>query len=484
MIRHLRAIKHRTNRTDYMIETDEIQRAQQSPTSAQVFNNKSKKIGIGVAPIVIALIVSCVMFVAKYYFKSDLLILSLIIVSFIFVLFRKISILQFCLMFLPFNTSTASFGNSVMLYCLVLALLCTVSIHGMSAVEKVHLDFSFWFMFFLILVGVKNVIAYSSFRDLTFMISVIMIGIIIKNNVRYDALINEFIPYGIVIISYGILQLLTGNGVGIRWVGSAITTQLSGTYEPNYYSLYLNAFLAVLLFSKGRINLFFKVLLVIAATLLILLVRSNTGMLALLSIYAIKILSVSSLHNQKRVIKLLSFMILGIIGLLATLDIVITIVTNTRLAQTLYEFLRTGDVNRFTTGRIGIWSQYFQYFRQQSFLEILFGSSLSLFRENYGIVAHTHNFWVDVLIETGLIGFIFYCISLVILYFRYFKNKSKDLSQYFGLAILAIFIVYSLTLSLYSERTTWTMAILLLYQTRYKNSLGMKHIKGLPNIGM
>lgn len=467
-----------------MVDTDEIQRAQQSSTSAQVFNNRRKKIGIGVAPIVIALIVSFMMFVAKYNFKSDLLILNLIIVSFIFVLFRKISILQFCLMFLPFNTSTASFGNSVMLYCLVLALLYTISHHGMSAVEKVHLDFSFWFMFFLILVGVKNVIAYSSFRDLTFMISVVMIGIIIKNNVRYDALINEFIPYGIVIISYGILQLLTGNGVEIRYVGSAITTQLSGTYEPNYYSLYLNAFLAVLLFSKGRINLFFKVLLVIAATLLILLVRSNTGMLALLSIYAIKILSVSSLHNQKRVIKLLSFMILGIIGLLATLDIVITIVTNTRLAQTLYEFLRTGDANRFTTGRIGIWSQYFQYFRQQSFLEILFGSSPSLFRENYGIIAHTHNFWIDVLIETGLIGFVFYCISLVILYYRYFKNKSKDLSQYFGLAILAIFIIYSLTLSLYSERTTWTMAILLLYQTRYKNSLVMKHIKGLPNIGM
>jgi hypothetical protein len=459
-----------------MIETDKIKGAQQSFTSAQLFNDRSKKIGIGDAPIVIAFIVSCVMFVAKYSFKSDLLILSLIIVSFLFVLFGKISILQFCLMFLPFNTSTASFGNSVMLYCLVIGLLYTVFNHGVSAIAKVHLDFSFWLMFFLILIGVKNIIAYSLFRDLTFMISVVMIGIIIKNNVRYDALINEFIPYGIVIISFGILQLLTGNGVDIRYVGSAITTQLSGTYEPNYYSLYLNVFLAVLLFSKGIINQFFKVLLVIAATLLILLVRSNTGMLALLSIYAIKILSVSSLHNQKRVIKLLSFLVLGLIGLLAALDTIITIANNSRLAQTIFEFLRTGDVNRFTTGRIGIWSQYFQYFSQQSLLEILFGSSLSLFRDTYEIVAHTHNFWVDVLIETGLIGFLFYLISLVILYFRYFKNRSKDLSQYFGLAILAIFILYSLTLSLYSERTTWTMAILLLYQTRGKSSLDMKHI--------
>lgn len=459
-----------------MIKTNRMKHVQHTLISTHVSKENSKEFGIGIVPVLIALFVAVVMFVAIYYFVSDILILSLIIVSFIFVLLRKITILQFCLMFLPFNTSTAAFGNSVMLYCLVLGLLYTVLRYGMSAIEKVHLDFSFWFMFFLVLIGVKNIVVYTSFRDLTFMISVVMLGIIIKNNVRYSALINEFIPYGIVIVSFGIFQLLTGNGVGIRYVGNAIKTQLSGTYEPNYYTLYLNTFLTAILFSKDRIKFFFKVFLIITSSLLVLVVRSNTGILAMLSVYIIKILSDSSINDQTRLIKRLSILILGILGLFAVHDIVISTINNSRLVQTILGFVSTGDVNKFTTGRTGIWSQYLQYFSQQSLLEKLFGSSLSLFRDHYGIIAHTHNFWVDVLIETGLVGFIFYFISLVILFSRYFKNRRKELSQFFGLAILAIFILYSLTLSLYSERTTWTMVILLLYQTRGKSSLDKKPI--------
>jgi hypothetical protein len=459
-----------------MIETEKMICVQRPPNSTHVFKENSEKLEIGISSILIAFFVSIVMFVTKYYFESDILILSLIVVSFLFVLSGKITIVQFCLMFLPFNTSTATFGNSVMVYCLVFGLLYTMQKHGASIVPKVHLNFSFWLMFFLTLIGIKNIIIYSLFRDLTFIISVVMIGIIIKKNVRYDALINEFFPYGIVIITFGILQLLTGKGVGIRYVGSVITTQLSGTYEPNYYTLYLNTFLSVVLFTKTRINGIIKASIIIATVALILLVRSNTGMLGLLSISMIKLLSGLTTNNQKKIIKLLIIIILGIIGLLVVHDIVISTINNSRLVQTIMGFLSTGDVNKFTTGRVEIWSQYFQYFRQQSLIEKLIGSSLSLFRENYGIFKYTHNFWVDVLIETGMIGFIFYLISLVILYSRYFKNRRKELSQFFGLAILAIFFLYSLTLSLYTERTSWTMAILLLYQTRSRrSSLNMKY---------
>nr|WP_321262370.1 O-antigen ligase family protein [uncultured Sphaerochaeta sp.] len=459
-----------------MIETTKIKSGHHSSIGAYVFDVRSKKVGLGFAPTLIALIVASVIFVTKYYFESDLIILSLIIISFLFVLTRNITIIQFCLVFLPFNTSTAAFGNSVMLYCLLFSLLYTILKYGVFSISKVHLDFSFWLMLFLVLISVKNIVVYTSFRDLTFMISIIMIGIIIKNNIRYNTLVNEFIPYGIVIIAFGILQLFTGNGVGIRYAGNALKTQLSGTYEPNYYSLYLNTFLAVILFSKASMKFFFKAFLIIISSLLVLLVRSNTGILTLLSIYTIKILSDFSNKDQTKLIKLLSVLVFGMIGLLVVPDIGISIINNSRLVQTILGFLNTGDVNTFTTGRAGIWSQYFQSFNQQSLIDKLFGSSLTIFRDKYGIIAYTHNFWVDVLVETGIIGFVFYFVSLVIIYYRYFKNKRKELSQFFGLAILLIFILYSLTLSLYSERTTWTMAILLLYQSRRKTSHNMMHV--------
>jgi len=420
------------------------------------FKNKVK-----IAPIVLGVLVSLVFFIVKYHYESSIIILACVFITYSFVLINKISILQFCLIFLPFNTSMSVFGSSVMLYCLLIGLTHIVITKGFNSVFRINLDFTFWLMLFLVFVGIKNIVAYSYFRDFTFIVSIILLSTIIKSEVKHNTIGDELLPYGIVLISFGLLQLITGDGVSLRYIGRTLSFQLKGTYEPNYYTLYLNVFLSILLFTELSIAKVFRLMLIFLTTGLIIMVKSNTGMLVLIGIYVLKMFSSVSRKTLKKVMKILIVMIFLSVIVISAYDIIIVRLSSLRLINTLNAFIESGDVNSFSTGRVGIWSQYLTYFNNQAPIEKLIGSSLSVFTRRYGVVKATHNFWIDVLIEVGVIGIIFYLLALTKLYVGFFKNKIKLLSPWFGLSILMIFALYSMSLALYSERTSWAMAILL-----------------------
>lgn len=99
-------------------------------------------------------------------------------------------------------------------------------------------------------------------------------------------------------------------------------------------------------------------------------------------------------------------------------------------------------INSTGSGRTIIWSNYWQTYKNSSFLHLIFGYGRgAIYGDLYKLA--THNMYLKALIEGGIIGFVVFVALFVILLKNVLKNKN-----YMGIAVVFGFMVSGMFLDL------------------------------------
>lgn len=191
-------------------------------------------------------------------------------------------------------------------------------------------------------------------------------------------------------ITIGLIQLLTGTGREVE----GITRIYGGTSSPNVMGALLLVFIGMIAWSsRHRLNAH-RIAIVFTCTALLIACFSMSGLVAL--IFTAVIYAIINARTSGRIKVRFSWLILGIVGAYAILAFAGTILS-TRLDE-----LNQDDNSLMW--RLRTWASYFDLLSQPDFL--IFGGGLGF--DHLGMEQEPHNEWVRVLMETGLLGLVFF----------------------------------------------------------------------------
>jgi len=262
----------------------------------------------------------------------------------------------------------------------------------------------------------------------------------------------------------GILVLIASLFFADFSEGGRLTIKILGdSADQNYLNGYV--LFAFSYFVYEVINTSKKKILNFAALFLLLLFVFATGsrgaLLAFLAIIAILLL-VKVKGSWKNIIKV-SFLILI---LLIALQIILSLLPKEIAIRFSLEYIE----NTGTTSRTEIWNALLSRFFNDDLFSIMFGKGLSttpLYNTYDDHVAH--NAFLDILIETGFVGLLFYIILVVSMLKKAWKSEN-----YIFFATLCGFIVMSLSLSLTAYKPIFNAFIIIeiTYRTFERNKHG------------
>lgn len=248
--------------------------------------------------------------------------------------------------------------------------------------------------------------------------------------------------------------IMWGNNYGL----AGFTYQLDTTALPILFAE--GAFISFSLNNDKANNSKWKTLLIIVVCV-IAVFYTGKRMLLLLSIIAPIIVVFLS---QKRASKKMFLLI--IVGLLSIafysyfinhIEEFCNIPYMKRLTMSLTKFNSSDDI---TTGRSELAKAAINAFHEHPF----FGIGISNFREYTNSYTDTHNTYLQVLCEQGIIGFIIFCIPLFFTFIKSLKLLNNNESKYnavpyvkFSLYVQIIYIIYAFTGNLNINLTGYMM---------------------------
>ncbi len=237
-----------------------------------------------------------------------------------------------------------------------------------------------------------------------------------------------------------------------------------GTGNSNYSGILLNIG-TISLWHFSRIKNLLKCLCTLPILYAMLLTNSLTGLIGLCVV-----IFVSIMLGEKKGKALLIFV--AVIVVIVTLyNLYVDFPSEKRIPEldnyifrienTVDEF-KVGDYNGVTTNRTNLAKKYLNYiFNEQSFFGMMFGGN-SLQVESI-TKAVTHNTFINLLLQFGVIGTIIFLILIII---RFVKNyKSKANPNYKGIIVLKTFcVIAGLGASLYANNLwmLWMLGLILL----------------------
>ncbi|AJG40168.1 hypothetical protein TRQ7_01595 [Thermotoga sp. RQ7] len=386
----------------------------------------------------ILLAVSVVLYINLYYIHSDLISLVVLLIPTPLCFLNFTSPLSIVLFTLPLM-HVSIFGRSPAFY--LFPILFTIELMKRKT-KTLNFGMRHFLLLFLILMGIKDVIAYERFEGLSYVVSIIFMNFIIMT--YSGKVILQYIKkfMGVSLITFGFFQLITGK-LNTRWIGSNITFQLAGTYEPNYYSFYLTLFFVVLLYEEGS-NIIKKALLFIILFLIIV-AQSMTGYLSISIVLGLYFFfswrksTISKLFLTFSVITLLLF------SIILSWEWLAGFLHNTRIGFLITAINQKVPLSTITSYRSVIFQIYLQNIFKRDLLELLFGK---LYNEIYfipqlGRYMFSHNFFIDLMNQVGIVGTIFFILYFIRIcdYLRVIRNPTEFK---ISLSIILVFIVFFL----------------------------------------
>jgi len=321
--------------------------------------------------------------------------------------------------------------------------------------------------------SIKDIVVYQGINSFTYVVSLLILRAIVfkfgQENSEYD----RYFAFGMALVVFGLLQLMTLN-VTSRWVGMGrIVTQLPGTYEPNYYAFYLMIFVVFLLYTeKRKLN----VLVLLISIALIIATRSNTGIIALLIIVVFR----SRMEFGRKITLKTLTVIISILLVLIVICMVLWVgimklIFDSRIGVTLSNFLQSRDLNRLLSGRVLIWEAHLRAIFERDLPELLFGEAYQggVYVEELGEEMTSHNFFIDLLNQNGMFGLLFFIVYIFFLLRSSIRLVISSRERSMVFSYLMVVLLFSLTLRLFSERAMW--AILFSVESRIFN-LGTKEV--------
>lgn len=223
--------------------------------------------------------------------------------------------------------------------------------------------------------------------------------------------------------------------------------------DPNYIIAYFTFGLAMAFYrlfyapsARGKVLGAVEMAIYLVVTLL---TGSRSGMICLI-VTSLSFFMFSRLPGNGRGVK---------VGILILCTAIGTIVFSVLPAEYLTRFTVDAMTGDGGTGRTGIWENGLRVFSQAGIYEKLFGHGagciLDVFQNNGIRVIVMHNMPLEILVEDGVVGLIFYL--LVIWHCVRVSIKSGDM---ISLSVILGMLVFSLMASIYTFKPYWNAMML------------------------
>lgn len=226
--------------------------------------------------------------------------------------------------------------------------------------------------------------------------------------------------------------------------------------DPNITVVYMTLFL-FLFANKAKENLKNKLGLILSAIIIILTFSRGAYIALMFSMLIVYF----SIKNIKLTLKIKQ-MIKGIICI-AIIVVVITAITNINILNVVAN--RFEDTSKDNgSGRTVLWRNAVKTFKKHPCFGIGINATLEYNKVYYGTKNYVHNTYLEVLSETGIIGFIPYLIfvfSTIYTSWKICKNEKKN--NYLYVTVLAIFLQMIFLSVLLNEMIYLIIAILSKY---------------------
>lgn len=282
----------------------------------------------------------------------------------------------------------------------------------------------------------------------------------LENSISYIGII-----YGIVTVVYYFMGLMYFNwnfyGNNINAYGVLIDRSFPRlvTYasdDPNISFLFLSFFFCFYLCNLNRLRNYLGLGLFALLCLLTMSRAAYISMAIMLILFYV--------HNHKgkaigRITKLFIFLLIVSVVLFSASEFFNISIIN--IMKSRFDFNSSG----MHSGRLTLWKNAFNTFLEHPILGIGINSSLSYNALHYGTIYYVHNTYLEVLSETGFVGFIVY-ISLILYIIR--QNKHNiDISIFPYCYTISVLVQNFFLSTLINEMFFMLLIITSLYQ-RYR----------------
>lgn len=245
------------------------------------------------------------------------------------------------------------------------------------------------------------VVYFQNLATIYIVFSILIFLLFRSNDPDYDNLAKYYILFTV----FGVIWGLWNNNFMFSEVDGELANRFSGTYEPNFMSIYINLAIVMCLYNWRKFN---KIFLVIALGWLysgLLLTMSTTGTAVNIAVLAISFCYY--LYQQPSFSSRFIKSLLTLVLLLTTIGIVYQIPTVyllTKRIELKVEAFINGDTSEATTGRSDITAEYNILRLQENNRVKIFGSAHPEPRVYYEQRRDTHNSYFDLEITYGLLG--------------------------------------------------------------------------------
>lgn len=205
--------------------------------------------------------------------------------------------------------------------------------------------------------------------------------------------------------------------------------------DPNIFVFYNTLFFTFYLTHLRGFKNIIGFVLCISTSLL---TFSRGGILALLLVMLLYILMINIVNKIKIIISLVTFSFIVIC--------IVNIITTGQIEQIISSRIQD-FANDNGSGRLELWTQAFQYFRDSPYIGIGAFNFSDYYAYSYNKKLYVHNTLLEILSESGIFGFLSY-VAFLILFLVTIVTKRLHNKQIYLLLTLIAFILQMMSLSL------------------------------------
>ncbi|HCC07711.1 MAG TPA: hypothetical protein DEP72_06100 [Clostridiales bacterium] len=355
---------------------------------------------------------------------------------------------KFCLYFLafilPFTRASQSLVLCLIVVLLALKILFRIFRSKESLYKRTFFDvsgsmlFVVWIVTTLTSVSIKGSITDFIISTLGLLFCFICIQVLEKKQ-DYINIITSIIVSNVIISAYGLYQFFIEKPIKTEWVDPTINPDLqvraySVLGNPNILSQYLLLVLPIgimlMLYKKKLLHKSILAVCNVVILVCLLLTFSRASLLGLI----VSFLTIGILNYTQALI------------LMIPLAIVALIIFAPRVLERLLTSFNTNDTS--ISSRVTLWQDVMQIIKDYWMTGVGFGVTAFsgmylLYKHQYLTALHAHNLYLEILAETGIVGFLvfaFFVFSVITNLMKNYISTKDRFNKYIMLGILAAFL--------------------------------------------
>lgn len=337
-----------------------------------------------------------------------------------------------------------------MLYCIILVKLFSL---GRALVIKNGYKL-IWFLSFYCFIS--TFLNYSVLRAIALLAEMIVVIEIISGFRKKNDEFNLFTKaYFVCLLGEIVYGINFNESVGPGWRSS----QFGGVFDPNNFAIHCCLLVTLVFFiSPNCFKKIAKIIVLFICGIGVISSVSFTGCLLFVSLcICIQIFPQNGVFQQNKIFRGLligALILVLILFLIINFSHLLEIMLNSNVAginalgQRLTSMMRlynNGDLNSFSSGRLNLNQEYYEYFKNSSIMTQLFGDpgNMSNLVGIYG--RSSHNSYIDLLLSYGYFGFALFLAIIVSFVYKRIKASEWDRVT---ISVLFLIIAYSRTLGI------------------------------------